>query len=167
MKTGYQRPTMHPAPLPFLYLDSETIVVLIVDAEIHACLFCYKGFEPVWNCRFSSCRHAYHTWCAYSHFSKDPKCLSGLSRRQTDRHVRPSVTSNKVLVCQIRVNAMLTSDKVKLELLCPRWLPRRCHVGWLDVSFHYIARAAEHIALWRARTAAIGARTAGEWGAHR
>jgi hypothetical protein len=80
--------------------------------------------------------------------------------------VHPSVTSDKVLVRQIRINAMLTSDKVKLELLYPRWLPRRCHVGWLDVSFHYIVRAAEHIALWRARTVAIGTRTAGEWGTH-
>jgi hypothetical protein len=61
---------------------------------------------------------------------------------------------------------MLTFDKVKPELLCPQWLPRRYHIGWLDVSFHYIARSAEYIALWRARTAAIGARTAGEWGAH-
>jgi hypothetical protein len=58
---------------------------------------------------------------------------------------------------------MLTSDKVKPELLCPRWLPRRCHVGWLNV-LPFIARAAEHIALWKARTAAIGARTAREWG---
>jgi hypothetical protein len=70
------------------------------------------------------------------------------------------------VVTAIRVNAMLTSDKVKPELLCPRWLPRHCYVGWLDVSFHYIARAAEHIALWRVQTAAIGVRTAGEWGAH-
>jgi hypothetical protein len=61
---------------------------------------------------------------------------------------------------------MLTSDKVKPELLCLWYLPRHCHIGWLDVSFHYIARAVKHIALLRARTAAIGARTAGEWGVH-
>jgi hypothetical protein len=85
---------------------------------------------------------------------------------RTDTSVCPSVTSEKVLVRQIRVNAMLTYDKVKPELLCPQWLPRCCHVGWLDVSFHYIARAAEYIVLWRARMAAIGARTATEWGAH-
>jgi hypothetical protein len=85
---------------------------------------------------------------------------------RTDTSVCPSVTSDKVLVRQIRINAMLTSDKVKPELLCPRWLPRCCHVGWLDVSFHYIARATEHIVLWRARMAAIGAHTATEWGAH-
>lgn len=75
MKTGYQRPTMHPTPLPFLYLDCESIVVLVAGTEIHSCLFCCKGFESAWDCKFSSCCHAYHTWCAYSHFSKDPKCL--------------------------------------------------------------------------------------------
>jgi hypothetical protein len=85
---------------------------------------------------------------------------------RTDMSVCPSVTSDKVLVRQIRVNAMLTYDKVKPELLCPQWQPRCCHVGWLDVSFQYIARAAEYIVLWRARMAAIGARTATEWGAH-
>jgi hypothetical protein len=85
---------------------------------------------------------------------------------RTDTSVCPSVTSDKVLVRQIRVNAMLTYDKVKPELLCPQWLPRCCHVGWLDVSFHYIARAVEYIVLWRARMAAIGARTATEYGAH-
>jgi hypothetical protein len=84
----------------------------------------------------------------------------------TDGQTRPSVTSDKVLVRQIRVNAILTSDKVKPELLCPQWLLRRCHIEWLDVSFYYIARAAEHIALLRARTGAIGVHTAGEWGAH-
>jgi hypothetical protein len=54
----------------------------------------------------------------------------------TNRQTCPFVTSNKVLVCQIKVNAMLTSNKVKLELLCPRWLTSHCHVvamldGWM------------------------------------
>jgi hypothetical protein len=42
----------------------------------------------------------------------------------TDGQTHLSITSDKVLVRQIRVNVMLTSDKVKPELLCPRWLPR-------------------------------------------
>jgi hypothetical protein len=42
----------------------------------------------------------------------------------TNGQTRPSVPSDKVQVRQIRVNAILTSDKVKPELLCPRWLPR-------------------------------------------
>jgi hypothetical protein len=80
--------------------------------------------------------------------------------------VRLSITSDKALVHQIRVNAMWTSDRIKPELLCPRWLPRHCHLGWLDISFHYIAQVADRTALWETRIAAIGERMAGEWGAH-
>jgi hypothetical protein len=47
----------------------------------------------------------------------------------TDKQTCSSVTSDKVLVRQIRVNTMLTSNKVKPELLYPRWLPRCYHVG--------------------------------------
>ena len=32
-------------------------------------------------------------------------------------------SSDKVHVCPIRANTMLTFDRVKLELLCPWWLP--------------------------------------------
>jgi hypothetical protein len=62
----------------------------------------------------------------------------------TEGQTRPSVTSDKVLVRQIRVNAMLTSNKVKPELLCPRWLPHRCHVGWLDVLPLYCTGCRAH-----------------------
>jgi hypothetical protein len=44
--------------------------------------------------------------------------------RRTCPSVRSSITSDKVLVRQIRVNAMLTSDRIKPKLLYPRWLPR-------------------------------------------
>jgi hypothetical protein len=52
----------------------------------------------------------------------------------TDGQTRPSVTSDKARVRHIRVNGMLTSDRVKLELLCPRWLPHHCHVGYLAIT---------------------------------
>jgi hypothetical protein len=42
--------------------------------------------------------------------------------------VRPSVTSDKVHVRPIRVNILLTLNRVNLDLLCPRWLPHRCHI---------------------------------------
>jgi hypothetical protein len=51
---------------------------------------------------------------------------------------RPSVTSNKVRVCPIRVNVLLTLDRVNLDLLCPQWLPHRCHVGWLGLLWAHI-----------------------------
>jgi hypothetical protein len=43
--------------------------------------------------------------------------------------VRPSVTSDKVRVRPIRVNVLLTLDRVNLDLLCPRWLPHCCHIA--------------------------------------
>jgi hypothetical protein len=52
----------------------------------------------------------------------------------TDGQTRPSVTSDKARVRHIRVNGMLTSDRVKPELLCTRWLPHRCHVGSLAIT---------------------------------
>jgi hypothetical protein len=65
--------------------------------------------------------------------------------------VRPSVmfvTSNRpsdnTHVHLIRVNSVLTLDKVKMELLSPRWLPHGCHVGWMYTSFHYIVGAGAH-----------------------
>jgi hypothetical protein len=42
--------------------------------------------------------------------------------------VRPSVPSNKVHVRPIRVNVLLTLDRVNLDLLCPRWLPHCCYI---------------------------------------
>lgn len=75
MKSAYKRPTLHPAPLPFLYLDCESIHVPVFSLEIPPCPFCTRGFEPAWDCRLSSCRHPYHTWCAYTHFSSNTKCM--------------------------------------------------------------------------------------------
>jgi hypothetical protein len=48
---------------------------------------------------------------------------------QTDTSILPSVTSDKARVRQIRINGMLTFDRIKPELLCPWWLPHRCHIG--------------------------------------
>jgi hypothetical protein len=52
----------------------------------------------------------------------------------TNGQTRPSVTSNKARVRHIRINGMLTSNRVKPELLCPWWLPHRCHVGSLAIT---------------------------------
>jgi hypothetical protein len=53
--------------------------------------------------------------------------------------VRPSVTSDKVHVRPIRVNVLLTLDRVNPDLPCPRWLPHRCHVGWSGLLQAYTA----------------------------
>jgi hypothetical protein len=80
----------------------------------------------------------------------------------SDRRTDTSVTSDKVLIRQIRVNAMLISDKVKPELLCPRWLPRWMVGCKLPL---YCTGCRAHSSM-EGRTAAIGARTAEEWGPH-
>jgi hypothetical protein len=59
----------------------------------------------------------------------------------TNGQTRPSVTSDKTRVRHIRVNGMLTSDRVKPELLCPRWLPR-----W--ILGHYVIGAGARTAWW-------------------
>ena len=61
MNTTYQRPNLHPSPQSSFYVNCETIDVPVVGIEIGACPFCTKGFDLVWDCRLSSCRHAYHT----------------------------------------------------------------------------------------------------------
>jgi hypothetical protein len=45
------------------------------------------------------------------------------------RLICPSVTSDKVHVRPIRVNVLLTLNRVNLDLLCLRWLPHRCHIA--------------------------------------
>lgn len=37
--------------------------------------FCGRGFEHAWNCKIASCKHGYHSWCAFTHFSSSNKCL--------------------------------------------------------------------------------------------
>jgi hypothetical protein len=55
------------------------------------------------------------------------------------RSSRLSITSDKVRVRPIRINVLLTLDRVNLDLPCPRWLPHRCHVGWLGLLQAYTA----------------------------
>jgi hypothetical protein len=74
------------------------------------------------------------------HYEERPQ--AGLSVRPSVRLVRPSrpsVTSDKVHVRPIRVNVLLTLDRVNLDLSCPRWLPHRCHVGWSGLLQAYTA----------------------------
>jgi hypothetical protein len=90
---------------------------------------------------FSQCIMS-RTWqifknCNYKQYQQPP----GLSRRRTDKHVRPSVTSDKALVRQIRINVMLTSNRVKPKLLCPWWLPH-----W--ILGHYIIGVGTRPAWW-------------------
>jgi hypothetical protein len=74
----------------------------------------------------------------------------GLSMRAFVCLVRlsfPSVTSDKVHVSPIRINVLLTLDRVNLDLLCPWWLPHWMvrvvagTYGWLRGAYAYFQGA--------------------------
>ena len=75
MKCGYERPATTPAPLPTMYNDYREECVHSEQIHIGVCPFCLQGFEPAWDCCLASCRHAYHSWCALTHFSESTKCI--------------------------------------------------------------------------------------------
>ena len=75
MKACYERPGTLPSPSPLIYLDYKSGNVDTQVVEIGVCPFCLRGFEPVWDCCLVSCRHAYHSWCAVTHFSNSPTCI--------------------------------------------------------------------------------------------
>jgi hypothetical protein len=75
MKSGYERPSTNPSPLPSMYHDYASTDIGIHVVEIGVCPFCLHGFEPIWDCHIVSCRHAYHSWCALTHFSESTKCI--------------------------------------------------------------------------------------------
>ena len=75
MRSAYERPTTTPAPLPNFYNDWRDEPLHSQAVEILQCPFCLRGFEPAWDARLASCRHAYHSWCALTHFSESTKCI--------------------------------------------------------------------------------------------
>jgi hypothetical protein len=75
MRSAYERPTTTPAPLPNFYNDWRDEPLHSQVVQILVCPFCLRGFEPAWDARLASCRHAYHSWCALTHFSESTKCI--------------------------------------------------------------------------------------------
>jgi len=75
MKNEHQRPFMNPSPLPFDFLSNDAFTPFFSNLAISPCPFCHQGFELAWDCKTVFYRHAYHSWCAISHFSSSSKCL--------------------------------------------------------------------------------------------
>ncbi len=75
MKSGRQHLLFNPSPLPNVFTESDVSLILISNVLILPCSFCLGGFAPSWDYKFSSCKHPYHFWCAFSHFSTFSKCL--------------------------------------------------------------------------------------------
>lgn len=76
MPLGFQRPGFFPAPLPFVTLDPADLgSTPITRIDIGECPYCLRGFEPAWDCKIACCKHGYHSWCAWSHFSHSSRCF--------------------------------------------------------------------------------------------
>ena len=100
-------------------------------------------------------------------FGKLACCKQGChSDGRIDMFVCLSCLSDKALLHQIRVNAMLTFDRIKLELLCPWGLPHWI-VGYkLPLYYRGWGRhglVGVHMTAWGGLTAARGMRMA-LWG---
>jgi hypothetical protein len=48
------------------FLESDVSLILYFNMLILLCPFCLKGFEPLLNCKLSSCKHVFHGSCAFS-----------------------------------------------------------------------------------------------------
>ena len=74
LRLGFQRPGFFPAPMPFVILDPTEGRVPTTTIDFNECPFCLRGFEPAWDCKVASCKHGYHSWCAWTHFSNCSTC---------------------------------------------------------------------------------------------
>ena len=124
MKACYERPTLNPSPSPSIYRNYNSANVDILVVEIGVCPFCLCGFDPVWDCCLVSCRHAYHSWCAVTHFSTSTKCID--TKCGQDVHddwwvsvgvTKPLIGTDGVLVAPAWERAPLTSKFYLLLLV--------------------------------------------------
>jgi hypothetical protein len=68
-----------------MFSSSSTVEALSVSP----CPFCNRGFKPAWAALVVSCEHAYHVWCALTHFSYSIWCQHGeLTRSSSSRCTR-------------------------------------------------------------------------------
>ncbi len=75
MLSGNQRPNITPLLLSFIGLEGEKYPDYPHLLAILPCPFCCRLFEPTWDCKFVSCKHAYHYWCVICQFYSSTKCL--------------------------------------------------------------------------------------------
>jgi hypothetical protein len=97
MQSGLQRPSLSPSPVlaggfNTSFMSITNAAASVGDAtgagatmfsssssvealSVSPCPFCNRGFNPAWAALVVSCEHAYHIWCALTHFSSSTKCL--------------------------------------------------------------------------------------------
>jgi len=65
----------NPSPLPNFLMEGDVSPIFTSIVLILPCSFCLRCFSPSLHCKLASCKHPYHSWCAFSHFSTFLKCL--------------------------------------------------------------------------------------------
>jgi hypothetical protein len=56
-------------PFPCVLVDSNEMTCVWVEH----CPFCGLGFQPLWARLITSCKHVYHSLCAFVHFNQSRK----------------------------------------------------------------------------------------------
>ena len=55
-------------------LNPNKGIVCTTTIDVGECPFCLRGFDLAWDCKIASCKHGYHSWCAWTHFSSLSSC---------------------------------------------------------------------------------------------
>ena len=126
MRAGYERPTTTHAPLSSIHSDWREEHVFSDPIQVGVCPFCLRGFQPAWDCRLASCRHAYHSWCALTHFSESTKCIhkDGAMEMHKDWWIctgiqKPVLGKDGVVMAAAWERAPLTCNPLTSLILCP------------------------------------------------
>jgi hypothetical protein len=123
-----------------MFSSSSTVEALSVSP----CPFCNRGFKPAWAALVVSCEHAYHIWCALTHFSSSTKCL--LKDCQQEMHAdfwrntgikMPTANANSNATADTALHALDPAAYLRanfLHLLDEEAQDHRNIVGGLDTS---------------------------------
>jgi hypothetical protein len=102
--------------------SSSTVEALSVSP----CPFCNRGFKPAWAALVVSCEHAYHIWCALTHFSSSTKCLH--KDCQQEMHAdfwrnsgikMPTANANSNAIVDAALGALDVADDLQANFLHP------------------------------------------------
>ena len=74
IQASSRRPALEPSPKHFDSCDAAEEIDLEIVVTLFPCPFCSKSFGPDWDVKLASCKCAYHSWCALTHFSGSLSC---------------------------------------------------------------------------------------------
>jgi hypothetical protein len=119
-----------------MFSSSSTVEALSVSP----CPFCNRGFKPAWAALVVSCEHAYHVWCALTHFSSSTKCLH--KDCQQEMHAdfwrntgikKPTTNANSIATADPALHALDPAAYLRANFLRLHDEEAQ-HMGGLDTS---------------------------------